>query len=363
MSPRNYVSRGFVALLLGSFALTLAACGGEDPQKLIDETFSAGKNVHSGKVSVGLSATPQGSAQASQPVSLRINGPFESQGKGNLPKFDLGLSVSTSGRSFSAAAVSTGQAGFVKLGGSAYQLRDDIFAMLKRAYSQAQAQKGGSTQTTPAALGVTPRTWLRDAKNEGSEDVAGTDTAHVSAKIDVPKMLGDLNRALAKVRAKGLPQASQLPQSITPQQQKRISDAIRGATFDFWTGKDDKILRRLVIKLNFRVPPSEQASARGVTGGRLAFDFQISDLNRPQQVSTPANPRPFNELGPAVRSLVTGGQAGAGAGGAPGAGASGAGAPSGGAPSPAAQQAYIRCIQQAGGDVAKAQRCAALAGR
>lgn len=362
MSLARSASRAFIPLLVALVAVALSACGSEDPQKLINETFSGGKNVRSGKVDVSLRVTPHGSPQFSQPFVLRVTGPIQSQGKGNLPKFDLGLSVSANGRSLSAGAVSTGQAGYVRVQGAAYQLSSSTFAMLKQAYGQAQARtqqaKSGSQQTTPAALGINPRSWLKDAKTENSEEVGGTDTEHVSATIDVPKMLADVNTALANVHAKGLPQAQQLPSSISPQQQKQISDAVKNASFDFWTGKDDKVLRRLLVKLSFQVPPSERSTARGVTGGDLGFDYQITELNQPQQVSTPANAKPFSELGPALRSLVTGG---AGAGGASGAaGTPGAGAAGGTAPSSASQEAYVRCVQQAAGDLAKAQRCAAL---
>jgi hypothetical protein len=356
--------RAFTALVLALTAATLSACGSEDPQKLINETFNGTKNVHSGKVDVSLRVTPHGSPQLSQPFVLRVTGPVQSQGKGNLPKFDLGISVTANGRSLSASAVSTGQAGYVGVQGTAYQLAGSTFATLKQAYAQAQARteqaKSGSQQTTAAGLGINPRTWLKDAKTEGSDQVGGTDTDHVSATIDVPKMLADVNTALGKVHAKGLPQAQQLPPSITPQQQKQITDAVKNATFDFWTGKDDKILRRLLVKLNFQVPASERSSTRGVTGGDLGFDYKITELNQPQSVSAPPNARPFSELGPALRSLVMGG---AGAGGASGAtGTPGAGAGAGGATAPgsAAQEAYVRCVQQAGGDLTKAQQCAAL---
>jgi hypothetical protein len=367
LSLASRASRAFLALVLALFGVTLAACGSEDPQKLINETFSGGKNVRSGKVDVSLRVTPHGSPQFSQPFVVRVTGPLQSQGKGNLPKFDLGLAVSASGRSLSAAAVSTGQAGYVRVQGTAYQLSSSTFARLKQLYAQAQAQsqqaKSGRQQTTPAALGINPRSWLRDAKTEGSEPVGGTDTDHVSASIDVPKMLGDVNTALAKVHARGLPQAQQLPPSITPQQQKQITDAVKNASFDFWTGKDDKILRRLMIKLSFQVPAAERSRTRGVTGGDVGFDYKITELNKPQQVSAPPNAKPFSELGPALRSLFGGGQAGAGAGGAPGGTPGAAGTPGAGAgtaPGSASQEAYVRCLQQAGGDVAKAQRCAAL---
>lgn len=365
MLATNTARRAFVALFLALFALAPLACGGDDPNELIDQTFKGGKKVSSGRVSVGVTIRAQGSPQLSQPVDVRLNGPFQSQGKGQLPKFAFDLNVNAAGRPVTAGAISTGNAGFVQVQGTAYQISDQIFAAFRQGYQQAQQraqQEKGKSNTGLA--GIDPKQWLRDAKVEDNEDVAGTDTQHVSSKLDVPKLLADVNSAVQKARAQGLPQAGQLPQSITPAQQKKVAEAIKGATFDFWTGADDKILRRLRIAVNFQVPEAERAQAQGVTGGQLAFSLEMAELNKPQQIAAPANAKPFNDLIQASRQLGLGGLLGGAGGASSGTGATGTAAPgSSGGTSSAAAQAYLNCVQQAGGDQAKAQRCAALIGR
>jgi hypothetical protein len=350
----NTARRAFVALFLVFFALGLTACGGPDVNQLIDETFAGGdKKVDSGRITLAVNIRTQGSSQLAQPIDLRLNGPFQSQGKQQLPKFDFGLTANLAGRPVNAGATSTGDAGFLKLQGQAYKLEDNMFASIKQAYQQAQAraaQEKDKGDTSPAALGIDPRSWLRDAKVVGDEDVAGAETTHVSARVEIPKLLDDVSEALGKARSQGVPQAGQLPPSLTPEQRRQVQEAIRGATFDFWTGKDDKVLRKLQIKLDFQVPAAERARAGGVTGGQLGFTLEMAELNKAQNIAAPPNPRPLSELGGALGAL--------GGGGAPGAGTSGApGRPPG---SPASTPAYQQCVQQAGGDVAKIQRCSAL---
>jgi hypothetical protein len=367
VSRINTVRRGFVAVLLGVLALTVSACGGgESVQTLIDKTFSAPdkeKQIRSGRVALDLSVRVQGSPQLTQPIEVKLNGPFQSQGKGKLPKFDFGVSANASGQSFQAGAVSTGAAGFLKVQGTAYELPAQLYTQLQQTYAQAQQrqQAGGQTTTQPslASLGIDPRKWLVDAKRLDDEEVGGADTAHVSARIDVPKLIADVNTALQRARSQGISGAGQLPPAISPEQQRQVTQAIRGATFDFWTGTDDHILRKMAIRLDFTVPEAERAQAQGVSGGRIAFTFSLASLNEAQRIVAPPNPRPFNELSSALGGLGLGGLVG----GAPGASGS---PPAGGGSAPgsgANSQAYLDCLQRAGGDVAKAQQCAQLLGR
>ena len=238
-------------------------------------------------------------------MTVRLSGPFQSQGQGKLPKFDFGVNVSAAGQTYTAGATSTGTAGFVKVLGNAYEIPQQLFASFEQNYARAQSSAQENQQNESASLtslGIDPRKWLIDPKVVGDEDVAGTETKHVSARIDVPKLLEDINRAVAEARSKNLPQANSLPPSITPQQRQQVQEAIKNATFDFWTGSDDKILRRLALKVDFQVPQAEQPGAGGVSSGRLAFDYQLSDLNQPQQVAAPANPQPFAELVQAGRA-------------------------------------------------------------
>ena len=102
--------------------------------------------------------------------------------------------------------------------------------------------------------------------------------------------------------------------------------------------------------------------------------MQYSDLNQPQHITAPSTVRPFSEfqakLAAFVQALQGAASGALGSGGAPSGGASTASAPSAGsstgsgssAGSSSSVQKYGQCIQQAGGDVSKMQKCAALLG-
>ena len=367
----NTAPRALVALL-AVFSLLAGGCGGDDKEvsDLLDKTFSGNQNVRSGRVALAISLNAQGLPQLRGPVALRVTGPFQGQGNQELPKFDFDLALSAVGQSFKAGAVSTGTAGFLELQGAAYKVDDPVFASFRDGYRRAQAQQGKEgTRENPTlgSLGVDPRDWLEDAQLRDDEKVAGTDTRHISAGVDVGRLLTDVNRVLARAGQLGVAQQQALPGALTAEQRKQAEEAITDASFDVWTGKDDKVLRRLRVQLSFEVPEGRRQSANGLRGGELSFELQIADVNRPQTVSAPANPRPFSQLREAIQGLI--GAAGAARGGAPAApqppagqppaaGAAPGGAP-GGSGSPQSD-AYLECLRQAGNDLARAQRCAAL---
>jgi hypothetical protein len=348
-----------VALALALVAaLSLAACGsGGDATKVLNQTFSGGKKVRSGQLALALRIDAKGASQLGGPVTIKLGGPFESQGTGTLPKFDFQLALNASGtRNFSAGAVSTGDQGFLKLKGQSYQVPPNVFASFKQGYEQSQKQTQQKSQNRSlSSFGVDPRQWLKDSKVEGDADVQGTTTTHVSAKVDVPKFLDDVNRILAKAGQLGLAQGRQLPSAITPQQRKTLQNAIKDTNFDLYSGKDDHILRRLVVKLTFEVPKSARGQANGLSGGDLTFDLTLAKLNQPQAVAAPATSRPFSELSGQLRAAL-GTSAGGGAAATTAPGGTTTTAPSGNAQA----QRYLQCLQQAGGDVSKAQKCAAL---
>ena len=360
----------FVAVVLAAvLALVgMAACGGgEDPKKVVKETFSGNKRVASGKLNISLALKAEGARNLGGPIQVKLTGPFQSQGDKQLPKFDFDLSLAASGQTFRAGAVSTGNAGFLKFQGQAYSVPEQVFAQFKQGYERSQAQREGSKENpTFASLGVNPENWLKDPEDKGEEDVGGTKTIHVAAGVDVPKLLDDVNKILTRARGQLGNQGRQLPNQLTPAQRKAVEDAIKDVSFDVYTGKEDKTLRRMTVKLKFEVPENQRQSAQGLSGGELTFDLVIDDLNQPQTVNPPANPKPFDELTQSLRGAL-GGLAGAGAGSGAG-GASGGTPPSGGGTAttpPAAggdanAQRYLQCLQEAGGDVAKAQKCADL---
>jgi hypothetical protein len=215
-----------------------------------------------------------------------------------------------------------------------------------------------------SSLGVDPSKWLKDAKSEGDTDVAGVQTTHISAGVDVPKLLDDVNRILSKAGALGATQNQQIPNQLTDKQRKAVEDAIDDATFDVYSGKDDKVLRRLTVNLKFNIPEDQRANAQGLTAGTITFDLTLADLNQPQTINAPANPKSFDELSKALRTTL-GGLLGAtgGSTGSSGGTTSTPTTPSQTLTTPsgdAKAQEYAKCISAAGGDIAKAQKCSSI---
>src|SRR5215208_1091428 len=336
--------------LIGALAAVLAACGGssDDPNKLLKETFSGNHKVTSGRLNVAIDISAKGVQNLSQPVKIALTGPFQSQGENQLPKFDLNLSFSGGGQAFSAGAVSTGDAGYLKFQGQAYRVPPNVFDQFKRGFEQAQQKRQGQTNDNALKrLGLDPLKWVKDAKVEDDEDISGTSTKHISASIDVPKFTDDLNVLLKNAQSLGGNNTGRLPSNLTQQQRQHIINAVKTAKFQVWTGADDKTLRKLQVDLGI--------SGSGGRSGNLTFTVEIDDLNQGQTINAPANAKSFSDLTNQLGQLGLGGALG----GAGSSGSSGSGS-SGSAASNAKLQKYSECLQQAGGDAAKAQKCADL---
>jgi hypothetical protein len=112
---------------------------------------------------------------------------------------------------------------------------------------------------------------------------------------------------------------------------------------EIYTGKDDSILRRMVVNLGI------EDSGSG-TSGTIAFDVSLTDLNEDQEIAEPADAKPFSELLGQFGGLGLGGASG---------GSGGAGAGSGGASSENLDE-YSKCVTDAGQDLDKVRECADL---
>jgi hypothetical protein len=362
-------------LVLCACALGLAACGGDDSDDvdtILSETFGGGKDVKSGKLDVSLRLNAQGLQGVDGPLGLRLSGPFASTKPTELPRFDFQATIDAGGQQIKAGAVSTGEKGFLRLQDQAYDVGDELYKQFKDGYAQTakcNEEQGGKSQGSFAALGVDPSRWLTDAEKAGEEKVGGAETVHVTGKVDVPKFLDDVNRILARsnpAEQQADPCAENKDQSAQPkdsktrqlseQDRKQIADAIKDARVDIWSGKDDRMLRRMNVTLKFEVPESGRDQARGLQSGDLRFDMTLAALNEEQKITAPADARPLEELTSAL-----GGQLPQGASGATGSGAQSGQAQSGGAQ--AGGSKYEQCLNAAGQDVKKLQECSQLIGQ
>jgi hypothetical protein len=360
--PRRFRFVALLALLVASVA-GLSACGGgsgssPDANELLKATFGPDQNVKSGKLSLALGLDAKGLKGISGPVDIKLNGPFQTVGKGKLPKLDLALTLSGGGANFAAGVVSTGDKGWLKLQGTTYAVDDATFAQFKKGYEDSAAKNSDSSGAPSfKSLGVDPLRWLKDPKIAGSETVGGTDTHHITAGVDVASFLDDVNTLLGKAGQLGSATAA-VPSSLSDQQRKDIESSVKDASLEVWTGKDDKALRRIKLTIGIDVPEAIRSRAGGLSTGTLSFDLTISDLNQDQAISEPKNARPLSEL----QGLIAGGATGA-TGTSTGQGSSATNATPSPAPSSAGSSEYLKCISAAGNDVAEIQKCASLAGQ
>jgi hypothetical protein len=357
-----------VVLALAVIAVGAAACGddnsasgGSDAQSVLKQTFGPGHPIRSGRLDLSLDLRLQGLPKLDGPVVLRLSGPFQSNGSGTLPNFQFTLDADAGGRSFTAGAVSTGKAGYLTFEGTSFDIGPELYDAFKQGYEKAATQSKDKNGTPSlGALGIKPLEWLKDAETQGSEEVGGAQTDHVTAQVDVPRFLDDLSRLLEKAQGLNIQGAGAVPKALTPEQRRDIARSVKSATVDIWSGQDDHTLRKLALDVQLDVPEDVRSKVAGLQSGKIAFQFTIADLNKPQKIAAPANPRPLSQLTQALQQLGIGaGAAGSGSGSA-GSG-SGSGSGSGGSAAPSGkQQKYLDCLQQSGTDVARIQKCAAL---
>jgi hypothetical protein len=325
------------ALAVAAVAAGLVACGGGggggNAQKVIDATFSGHKKVSSGKIDLVLTVKATGVGGGS--FDAKLSGPFEGKAK-RFPKFDLTASLSGSGGgqniSFSGGLLSTGDSAFVNYQGTNYKIDDNTFGQFKSQYESqaATAGKKKSAANPFGRLGIHPKAWLTNLKDEGTATVGGAQTIHVSGDADVAKVIADLKKLLGSASKLGLPSTATLPDAS---QLDQVTKAIKSAHFDVFTGKDDKILRKLETTLTIQ-PPAKS----GPSKVELHFSLTFSDLNKPQTVTAPSGAKPLADL---LGKFSIGGFGGAGGGAVPG-----------GGPSPDQSQKYLQCLQQASGQSA-----------
>jgi hypothetical protein len=296
-----------------------------------------------------------GSAEGDQGGSFEasIEGPFQGDpdNPGSIPQLDWTGSISgqAAGQSisFDGSLVVTDDNAYVEYGGNAYEVGSETFNQFKQLAESAASQQSSTeglsftdafTQGCEAQLkaaggdasacDIDFEGWLADLTNDGTEEIEGTDTNHISGSLDVAAMLDGA--------------------APTDAQVQQIADAISEASFDLYSGTDDQILRGLDFKLSLDPSQIPEASAAGITGVDVNFSLRLGGVNEDQTIEAPSDAQPIGDLlsqfgidpsslgGLGGLSGLGGGALG-GPGGLPGSGGGGGGA----------ADAYLDCISKA----------------
>lgn len=376
-----------------SAAIAIGACGSANSagnaNTLLNQTFGGSHKVDSGVLSLNLTVDTAGSSTLSGPITLTFGGPFQSRGAGKLPASNFTVSGSALGQTASVGIISTGSAGYLTLQGRHYKMPQATFQRLESSFAQITSSQGGSGSGTLSKLGIQPLHWLTHPTIVGTESVGGTQTTHIHSGVNVNALLNDLNTFLQRASSLGATGTSALRSGLSPATRNKIAAEVRNPGVDIWTGNSDKTLRRLTIALTLPVTGKTSQELGGMTSADVSLTIGYSDLNQPQTITAPTALRPYSEFQAKVRAFLqeiqgvtgqslggaaSGGSAGGGSGSSGSSGSSssansGSGATSatgtgtaGGSGSASGVTRYSQCIQAAGGDVAKMQRCASLLG-
>jgi hypothetical protein len=266
-------------------ALVVAACGSDGgsestgAQRLLEDTFATtATDVKSGRLTVDVKLDPEGLLALGGPITLKATGPFEVSADSKLPSFDLRAVAEVAGNQLRAGALSDGKNAYLELDGDDYILEDTFLDKLR----------SGEGAVGIAALGIDPRGWITDVQEKGSEQVGGVDTVHLTGGIDAPKLLADVEKIVGT-----LPAGKQ----GSAQQRKDIADAVKSAQVEVWSGKQDKILRQLLVKVAFDFPSGATPPIPGLDKGKVELRARIDGVNGVKaNVATPSRSKPLSEL-------------------------------------------------------------------
>ncbi|MEA2408244.1 MAG: hypothetical protein QOE69_2363 [Thermoleophilaceae bacterium] len=291
------VRRALLVLLFA--ALTLASCGGggskEDVQDLLDKAFST--PMKSADLKVDASVQLKGSPGLDKPVRITATGPFRTNDK-RLPSVDIELKVGNDGggQTITTGFLSTGDRAFVKFQDVYYEQPASEVAKANRSIAKNEGTRGSLR-----ALGLDPRSWLAEAKDEGDDKIDGVKTRHVSGRLDVEAVMRNLNQFVRKsATALGGATGQAAPKPLSAEDIQKIADVVKDPTFQVYVGEEDDIIRRVAGKIEFDVPEASRASLGGIQSGSIEFSVEFSNVNGDQQIEAPARARPLSAL---TRSL------------------------------------------------------------
>ena len=378
-----------IAILASLLALSavLAACGSssssnsENPQKVVNEATL--KGIKSANLNFTLGVKAEGSEGGNLNVSL--SGPFQSEGKGQLPELDMSAKASGSinGKNVNLDGGLTllNEKAYVEYKGTEYEVEPTTLSFIRSTIERDQQKNGAQNKSASAGAcqeavsNLKVGSFMDNLVNEGSSEVGGTSTTQVSGDLNVPGAIDALLKlsetpaCSAELGATGqIPPTAELTKA-----KSQVESALKSAHVHLYVGSDH-IVRKITGEIQIE-PPSR--SSGGPKKVDLTFDLSLSDVNQPQTINAPSGAKPLNELfqqlgvNPIELLGAASGKGGLsklgsssglgsllnGLGGAAGGGSSAAG----GAPAGAsgAQQAYLQCLKGATTPV-DLQKCAAL---
>jgi len=270
------MSRLASTLLVVLWALALTGCGDSaEPSSVLQETSDNLSEIKSGDLALRLLVEGGG-----KQVGFELNGRFALADEGELPVADLDYTQIAGDQEETVTLISTGEKAFVRIGAVVYELPERQAASLRSAGGQVSGNSGlGSLD-----IGG----WLIEPKLSDRGEVGGAETDRIQANLDVVRAANDI---LALVAGLDGSEATRLEGRNAEQ----LRAATESATIEVFTGKEDRLLRRLIIDAKLGADlPAELRERLGALGkARLTFELGIADPNGEVKVPEPKGAQPL----------------------------------------------------------------------
>lgn len=252
----------------------LAGCGGGNAaSSALEETESNLDSIRSGTLSMVLLASSIAAVEG-QGAGFQVEGPFAvGEKEGTLPVADLRYTRITGDERRTTRFLSTGSRAFVEVDGRLTELDE----------SQVADLRVGDNGSGGGLDGLSLRTWLDDPQLAPGPEIDGAATEQVTGKADAVAILNDVI-GLADQFGTGAGPVRRLEGDAA----ERVRQAVAAAQAEVVTGKEDRLLRRADVSVDLAVTDARVREALGeLAGARLTLALEVTDLNRPVQVTVP----------------------------------------------------------------------------
>jgi hypothetical protein len=259
------------ALLAGGLLVAVAACGsgagGTPAQRTLRDTAKHLDDIRSATMELRLSAS---SPAAKGPVGFELSGPFALPKGDGLPVADLKVSELRGGRTYDSRFVSTGE--------KAYVVRDGEVTRLPG--------NGGVDVGGDGGLGALRiDRWLRDPVMSDGGGAGGVSVDRIVAGLDVAAAFEDLAKIGDRL---GVAMLAGL-KPLDAKSREQLERAAKDSSVEVLSGHDDRLLRRLVVKVTLTAAGEVPAALRSLVPVTLSLALDLTDVNKPVHVDPPTS--------------------------------------------------------------------------
>lgn len=264
------------ALVAVATVLALAGCGGDssgdsaDAGGVLAETASNLGKIRSGDLTLDLRVSSD-----ENEAGFRLEGPFAlAEGADALPVAELEYTQVAGDEEATVTFVSTGDRAWIVANGEAQELSGAQLEQLRG--SGAGGREGGG------ALGqLEIGDWFVEPELSDGGEVGGAETDKIGSELDVVAATRDFLQLADAFGAGGT--------SLDGGGEEQLRRAVASARIEVWTGKQDRLLRRIVTDVAFEAePPPELEGLYGtLPGAEVRLELGVSDPNGDVTVEPP----------------------------------------------------------------------------